>query len=175
MAAPYILARTFAEAHTFAREDLGLQPGHYRVVNSAGTLKAVRGADLYLVPGWDSRFDRFPIKTALRWTRMNVIDVAERQAEEPAEGGDDLDRVGEQTTIEDANAFLLAHGTPDAEIKELVETDGLKPEGVQLTLVPDIKPEPAPEPEVAPKKRRRSRCKQCGTLHYRGDPCPEVV
>lgn len=76
MAAPLILARTFKDAHAFAQNVLGLRFGYYRVVNSAGTIKAVRNVDLYLVPGWDKRPDRFTMKSAIKWSRQNIIDVS---------------------------------------------------------------------------------------------------
>lgn len=134
-AQPYILARTMAEAHSFARGDLGLPHGQYRIVNSAGTIKAVRGADLYLVPGYDKRFDRFQVKMALRWTRMNVIDATDLVNDEPDTVETDC---GEQYMIvsnEEAADFILTTG-------------------VELT---------AAEPEVKT-KRRSSRCKECGIM-----------
>lgn len=69
----YILAKSLKEAHRFAQDVLGLDRGHYRVVNSPSTLTSVRYADLHLVPGWDNRFDKFPMRGALKWTKMNVI------------------------------------------------------------------------------------------------------
>lgn len=154
--APYILARTLAEAHAYANEDLGLKRGQYRVVTSSGTIKSLRGVDLYLVPGWERRHDRFAVRSALRWTRMTVIDVAEQK---PAPDG--LDGLGEQTTIEDADAFLTAHGSPDEEIHDLVEDD-LEPRGGTVPLVAVEPLEPESEP-TAPKRRRR-RCSECGIL-----------
>lgn len=90
---PYILARTFSEAHSFARDYLGLKHGEYRVVNTPSTLKSVRGADLILAPGWEGRFDRFAMKGALRWTRMDVIDAKDL---------DDLIPAGEQMALVEA-------------------------------------------------------------------------
>jgi hypothetical protein len=141
-AAPYVLARTMAEAHAFAREDLGLLHGQYRIVNTPSTLKSVRNVDLHLVPGWQNRFDRFAMKGAIRWTRMNVIDVAEQRAQEPSVP-DDLEPTGVQLSLvsnEEAQAFFA-----------------------------DIEPEPAPEPRA---NRRRSRCSNCGTLHFKEEGCP---
>lgn len=147
-APPYILARTIAEAHAFARGDLGLVHGEYRVVNTPSTLKSVRNVDLFLVPGWKNRFDRFAMQGAIRWTRMNVRELAIEQAEVPVE-----------------------------------EPDGLEPAGVQLVLVsaaeatefvsvPEVvTPDPAEVPDI---KRRRSRCEDCGLLHFKDDPCDDT-
>jgi hypothetical protein len=168
VAAPYILARTLKDAHEFARDELGLSRGRYRVVTSPSTLSGRRGTDLYLVPGHERRYDRFAMRGALRYTKLNVIDVAERAEAPPVERypndertheialryntlrdsvdehsePDGLEPAGEQITIEDVNAFLIATGKPDAEIKELAE-------------------EPAPVDDT---KRRRRRCKECGIL-----------
>lgn len=149
---PYILARTFAESHKFAREVLGLSHGQYRVITSAGTIKSVRNVKLYLAPGWRRRTDGFTMKSAIRWTHMTVIDWEKQQAEESA-------------------------GVPD----------GLEPEGVQLTITDDeahafvsngdtmiyeggpVQPEEDEAPQV---KRRRRRCDDCGTLHFKNESCP---
>lgn len=165
-AQPYVLARTMREAHEFARGELGLAHGQYRIVNSPSTIKSVRGADLYLVPGYANRFDRFAIKGAIRWTRMNVIDVEKQQAEAPAIP-DDLDPAGEQLLIpvgdDEASAFVLSTNEDTAEVS--TNGDNMISEGSPV----------APEPETTepPKKRRRSRCKDCGNLHFKGEPCPD--
>lgn len=144
--APFILAGSLKEAHSFAREELGLGRGGYRVITTSGTLKSIRGADLYLVPGWERRFDRFAIQGALRWTRMNVLDVADLRKEgKREETPDDLEPPGVQLSI-------LAE-TPIA-----WDTTGADPS--TPTVV-------SPEAEELAEKvdnRRRRRCKDCGTL-----------
>lgn len=148
MAVPYILARTLKIAHAFAQEELGLSRGHYRIVNSPATLKSVRNTELHLVPGWQNRFDRFAMKGAIRYTRMTVIDHA--LDEDPA--------------------------VPDE----------LEPPGVQLAIVTDdeatafvTQPDPFGESfEIQaeePKKRRKSRCSDCGELHFRDEPCADPI
>lgn len=94
MAAPYILAGSMREAHEFAQNHLGLGRGHYRLVMTASTLKSVRGADLHLVPGWEGRYDKFSLRGAIRWTRMNVID---HKVAEPLDG---LNPPGIQTELD---------------------------------------------------------------------------
>lgn len=151
MAAPYILARSLREAHTFARETLGLAHGHYRILNSAGTLKSVRNVDLYLVPGWRKRYDRFAMQSTLRWTRMNVIDVEKTPVEAPAPEPDGLAPAGVQLSFDElfghigqATSDMVSEGGPAA------------PEPEATPAEPEAK-----EPEV---KRRRRRCKECGVL-----------
>lgn len=189
MAAPYILARTMKEAHDFARETLGLPYGRYRIVNSPSTIKSVRGADLYLVPGHGARFDRFAMKGAIRWTRMHVIDVEADGL--PTQGdprGPLTDEVREMAYAE--HAVRSGQGAPG--ISSSVQ-DGLNPPGVQMSfddLFSNIDapaaPSPAAEPEAEEvkekaeeiaaeekpaKRRRRSRCKDCGELHFKDEAC----
>lgn len=164
MAAPYILAKSLREAHVFAREQLGLERGRYRVVNTASTVSSMRGSDLYLVPGYENRFDRFAMRGALRYTRLNVIDVEQMQAEEPVM--DDLEPAGVQLTLisnEEADAFLVG------EVREL--ESHLEPEGFELSNEPDVQAiqilESAArqaEESAKPKRVRRRRCKECGEL-----------
>ena len=187
-AAPYILARSIKEAHDFARGELGLVHGGYRVVNTASTLKSVRGVDLFLVPGWQNRFARFALKGAIRWTRMNVRDWADEQTQASLEDprGPLTDEILDLAHAE--HSVRSGQGAPG------IVSDGLEPVGVQLTLVTDDEaaafldvsngdfmvaeggpatPEPEAEPE--PKKnRRRRRCKDCGTLHFKEDPCVQT-
>lgn len=187
-AVPYILARSIKEAHDFARGELGLVHGGYRVVNTASTLKSVRGADLFLVPGWQNRFDRFAMKGAIRWTRMNVRDWETEQAQEPTGDprGPLTDEVLDLAHAE--HSVRSGLGAPG------IVTDGLEPVGIQLALVTDDEAHaflevsngdtmiaeggpatPEPEESSAPTvKRRRRRCNDCGTLHFKGDPCVET-
>lgn len=192
MTAPLILARTFREAHRFAQDELGVELGHYRVVNSSGTIKAVRNTDLYLVPGWRNRPDRFLMQGAIKWCRLNVIDVVKwREAQEQRAAApvptevvtpvpDGLQPPGTQLPLGDATDFF-------AEANETVKPSGPLPFAPPIPPAPEAAPEPEekadepidPEPEVAPEPekkagRRRRRCKECSQLHYKEDPCPEL-
>ena len=145
-AAPYVLAGNMKQAHIFAREELGLRPGHYRVVTSADIIRVARGAKLYLVPGWQKSPIRFSVKTALRYTRMEVID-----AEQGLGIPDNLQPSGKQLVLlsewaSGEEAFRNAMHQPIEETPSEV--------------VPEIV-EPA---EPVEDKRRRRRCKDCGQL-----------
>lgn len=197
MAAPLILARTFKDAHAYAKDVLGLRFGNYRVVNSVGTLKATRGADLHLVPGWDKRPDRFTMKGALRYTRHNIIDVAEQQAAEPVEprGIPLTDPATGTTSGVPSGIGDLTSNTLET-VNDIVGEffDGITPETVEPTATcvdcgldphdPECISVESPtvdhqqgelnlpeEPAEAPKKRRRRKCADCEQLHYKGDPC----
>lgn len=184
MAAPYILARTMKDAHAFAQDVLGLQKGRYRVVTSASSISGRRGTDVYLVPGHEKRFDRFSMKGALRYTRLNVIDAAdmvEAPVTEPAEVPDGLNPPGVQdsllaefeaflgeTPTETETPSLTAlvtdgeHETEESlleavidELAEEIATDEVTEETAEVEQV-EV---PADEP-----KRRRRRCPDCGVL-----------
>lgn len=163
--APYILARTLKEAHEFAREKLGLSRGQYRVVMTPSTVSSVRGSDLHLVPGHEKRYDRFAMRTALKYTRLNLIehDVDEAPVTAP-EQPDGLKPPGVQLTIvssDDATAFFGVTVPEETPVTEQAPTADETPE------------EPQAEVPAEPKKnRRRSRCKECGTLHFKEDACP---
>lgn len=230
MAAPLILARTFKDAHAFAKDELGLRFGYYRVVNSAGTIKAVRGVDLYLVPGWKKRPDRFTMISAIKWCKNNVIDV-ENAPVEPADErwantaytqtiAERFHRIHfikhEPTTIEvtvvsdetpvpqhhiDTVAKVLPSADPftdfvtggvhttrasldEAAIEEIATCIdcGLDPHTEDCASNTLEAPEPIPTvvsdevkalDDAAPKRRRRSKCKDCEQLHYKDEACPE--
>ena len=221
MAAPLILARTFKDAHKYAQDELGLRIGYYRVVNSAGTIKAVRNVDIHLVPGWDKRPDRFTMKSALKWCRLNIIDVEQRRADQAAfdaamppapvdtsvhwvspqfamvhavpdvsavQSSRDVSDVTCETCLE-AIEQSTASETPDepvADMPEPAEAEEATPEPApvdeaepEIVVAEDNRPaapaaeEPTPEQPTEPaKRRRRTRCKDCGTLHFKEEACP---
>jgi hypothetical protein len=150
------------------------------VVNTAGTLKAVRGVDLHLVPGWDRNPSHFAIKTALRYAKgLNVIDHAEPQVApepvEPAVETDFFDGVDvpplPPEEPEPTPTCVDCGLTPcEKDCKAAV------PEAV-AQVTQDDEPEaevPAPVEEKPTKAKRRSRCKECGNLHFKDEPCPEA-
>lgn len=184
MAAPYILAKTLLDAHTFARETLGLGKGHYRVVTSPSSISGRRGTKLYLVPGYEKRHDRFAMKGALKYTRLEKIDAADLLAEEPVETPDGLEPAGVQLAItEGADTALLADfeafldaGSPEPSPLVALVTDGeheteeslleAATDEVALALTPaeveQVEEALAEEPDAKPTRRRR--CKECGLL-----------
>lgn len=109
MAAPYILAKTAQDAHAYARNELGLAKGHYRVVTSPSSISGRRGTELYILPGWERRHDRFAMASALKYTRLVIVNVAESVLGDGII--DNLEPAGVQLTLvtsEEANAFILA-------------------------------------------------------------------
>lgn len=162
MKQPYILARTMKEAHEYARETLGLAHGRYRIINSPSTIKSVRGVELYLVPGWKNRFDRFAMQGAIRWTRMEVIDV-EAQAEEPAPDG--LNPPGVQQTLADGADPALVAEFEAFLTQGASNGDDMVSEGGPVAPEPEeTQTDSEPKEAEGEVKRRRRRCKECGVL-----------
>jgi hypothetical protein len=111
---------------------------------------------------------------------MNIIDTA--KLEEPAPVVDPF--TGAETVIfdesmiitaDEATDFFNVSSDPASDLEAARDQllgegvpDTLNPPGEQLSLVPV---EPQAEAPAAPKNRRRSRCKECGNLHYKTDPC----
>lgn len=179
----YILAKSLKEAHRFAQDVLGLDRGHYRIVNSPSTLSSVRNGDLHLVNGWDNRFDKFAMRGALKWTRLNVITHEDQDPGGPtlADADDttepDLDGLnppGEQLMIpidpDEASALLdvdtsngdnmVFEGSPVAP-EPTIDTPVDRPPVTQvITNLEDIKPN---------KRVRRKRCPECQELFLKED------
>lgn len=188
MAAPLILARTFTEAHEFARDELGLAAGHYQVVSSPAALKGRQGVDLYLVPGHQNRYDRFAMQGALRYTRLNVIDVAaeaQRDGLNPpgtqpqlVEGADPalvaefeafLNGTGEhpheqQDEAPDAHEFVTAENDETSLVAIVTDGEHETEESLRDAATEEIADALEPTPAEPETKRRRRRCKECGIL-----------
>lgn len=197
MAAPLILARTFKDAHAYAQDVLGLSIGYYRVVNSPGTIKAVRGTEIHLVEGWDKRPDRFSMKSAMRYCRNRIVDPS-AQEPTPADPRGDLterqlevayryNRLLDSAVTEAMQTQPGYHGNfPESESTDFFDEPEVaeeKPTCVDCGL--DIHADDCPqyvalvaegdtmqEPAEKPKARRRSKCKTCGNLHYKDETCP---
>lgn len=183
-AAPYIVARNHKQAHVFAREELGLRPGRYRVVTSAGMITALRNVKLYLAPGWKKSPFAFALKTALRYTRMEVID-----AEQGLGIRDDLEPAGKQLVllsewaaggealinsmhqpIDDAPTSPQVSPQEIEELEAQLEPEGWEPpesldaEQVLRLAAGESGADVAPTQPTEDKRRRR-RCKNgCGIL-----------
>jgi hypothetical protein len=173
VAAPYILAHRLSDAHRFAQDELGVPRGYYRIVTSPSTIRGPIGADLYVVPGWERRFDRFSMKTAMRFTRLRIIDVAEwrkEQGEAPDERYPNDERTHEIALRYNALRELAPADGYTAE--DFGVADDLEPAGVQTAIEVPEQPEAAEEtrateeehPAEAPKRVRRRRCPECGVL-----------
>lgn len=182
MALPLVLARTFKEAHAFAKERLGLNVGHYRVNPSAGTIKAVRNTQIYLVPGWKKRSDRFGVQGALRYCRLEVIDV-ETWEQAPADPRGDLtERQLEVAYRYNTLLDLPAEGREIGTIAGTPVIEHESQEAADAAVLSEIFEPAADEtgyiphgvPTEVPKAKRRSRCKDCEQLHYKDEPCPEL-
>lgn len=191
--APKIVARNFTEAHKFARETLGLRNGQYRVVTSPASLVG-RVGEVYLVPGWDKRPDRWAMKQKLKYTRLTIIDVAEQET--PAEvpetsNGENMISEGGPVTIfteVDDKMTPVLEATEEAldkaypELSDEEKQDLTEAEADRNAAEARAEQAPADEDndvtgddsdndvEERPLNgRRRRRCKDCGELIHPDD------
>lgn len=146
-ATPLILAKNLREAHDFARETLGLSRGQYRIATSPSSISGRRGVDLYLVPGYLQRHDRFSWRGAIRYTRLNVIDVAAQAELFEHFASQEVTRARARAESEIADQLTLL--SDDVTESLTSNGDNMIAEGSPI------------EPSV---RRRRRRCKECGVL-----------
>ena len=178
MPVPLILARTFKQAHEFASERLDLKVGHYRVNPSPSTIRSVRNTQIYLVPGWNKRSDRFGIQGALRFCRLEVIDVATWEQAPPDPRGDLTERQLKVAYRYNTLLDLPAESSEETSDAPEPEVEPEQPKLEELVSDESIFAEPDAEPDAEPtqkpKARRRSKCKTCDQLHYKDEPCPDL-
>lgn len=191
MGATLILAKNTTEANAYARL-VGLQRGRYRAVRNANSIRGVRHAEVHLLPSFLVRLDRHKILGELRWARTLevyyvdpadlVSNMLETTVEQPAEPKSELPPADEPSQPFDVYASIFSSATeatlafPEggllADTELLLDATHFFEETNGQTPTPQPVEDPAPAPQSR-KGRRRSRCKACGTLHYKGDPCPE--
>lgn len=153
---PLILARSFTEAHAFAADVLGLEKGRYRVITSPSSISGLRGCDLHLVPGYENRFDRFAMKGALKYTRLNVITHEETPAEVPDES---FERGPDAIVItnDEAHTFF-------ADSLQGPSFEDSPQESSNEDIAEETSNEEAVQAEEPAKRTRRRRCSDCGLL-----------
>lgn len=174
-----VLAQTPSEAHTYARR-ANLPNFTYRAVSSAGQIRNVQVVDVHVLPNFEKRRDRHAIRAALRHGRdIRWYDV---EMPPPAPRPDGLFPPGEQldllNLVDEQAADLAARDRAgeltDADVAELnavssaLEADDQEDQGGEEAGAP----EPSEDPAPAAPRRRRSRCRVCGTLHLADEPCP---
>lgn len=195
----FIVARTRREANDYAA-DAGLKRGDFTVISEVGQLRAARRGEIHLVDGWEQHPKRHALRAALRYTRIEVFEVDAPGAEAPqiattttneldpglAAAISGLDPRGDLTErqFEAAyryNAMLtkadvaqrqvaaLERGMPTGIVSTIGQPFEVSSEDEQAT---ETEPSEDPAPTEEQVARRRSRCKECGELHYKGDPCP---
>lgn len=175
--ATLVLARNTREAHK-AASLLGLPRKSYRVVNSATAIRAVHRARLYLVEGWDRRPERFVMKAQMRLhRRLEVIcfdPAAEVSPEPKVEIVEHESMPDTAALMGDFNAFFeaLDEAFENSEVDSVGDFFDIKETDEGQAAEAQQGEDAAPHEEPA-RRRRRSRCKQCGALHFKEDSCPE--
>lgn len=189
MAVTLILAKSITEANQYAKA-AGLERFNYRAVRSAGSIRGVRHAEVHLLSSFIRRLDRHAIMAALRMARsLEVYYVV-------FEGGQILD--GEEDPRGDLTDEVLEAAYAEHFEREGARLSGLVPQVDVEATVAEVRPEnpdladaieaanteedhgtsgeaeqgedAAPAEESKP-RRRRSRCKDCGELHFPDEPC----
>lgn len=158
---PYVLvlAQTSHEGATYVRR-AKLPRGRWRVVARASSIRGIRKAEVHILPGFHRRPDRHSILGELRYAQCEMIDVEMPPRETPAPV-DQGDGMGEQLTIDDAAPVAMptvSSSTPPVEMPT-IEAPGA---GVDEERI------------VAERPKRRSKCSDCGTLHFKDEPCTRI-
>lgn len=199
--APYVivLAKNTNEGSAYVRR-ANLPRGRWRIASSASSIRGLRRAHVHKLPTFDRRPDKHSILAELRHAQCEWFDV-EMPPRAQAPVRDQGDGMGQQTEIfdllgrldtEDALLDELAEAGVDPEpIAAKIEHNGQMREAIAAAeaeglpalveaedVIPDVNAAPGDliDPEVAElaaKRRRRTRCKDCNTLHLPEDDCPE--
>lgn len=197
-----ILAGSAKEANAY-RRDHDLPTGRAVYASSAGIITGVVPSQIHTLPGFAKRRDQHAVKAALKVARRRYRDVievtfdergflTERQLEvahrynalRDAGAPEDVDPIIAMAAVSFTPEDLVAEQTkPESESVEPIltveQTEALEQTLLGTSKGDDQEPSDtsngsAMESEGAPPRRRRSKCKDCGTLHYKGDPCPDV-
>lgn len=192
---PYVLvlAQTSHEGSKYVRR-AKLPRGRWRIVARASSIQGIRKAEVHCLPGFHKRPDKHSILGVLRYAQCEWKDV-EMPPREVPDAVDQGDGMGEQLTIEEA---LVLDDRPKpgevlapeeiAELEQHLEPEGWEPPEVLnaeqiLRLAAgesgaDVAPTPEPvEDDIAqerPANKRRRKCADCSTLHFKDEPCARL-
>lgn len=177
-----VLAANPQESHRYARR-AGIPARNYRAPASAASVRGIQSADVHRLPSFATRRDRHAIMAELRYARdITYIDVEMPQpAPKPNEQLVVLDIAPDGSLIEAAGLLeelpVALQAETIAAIREVVVDVPL------LEMVPEPEeaqdgeeagaPEPSEDPAPVAPRRRRARCKDCGTLHFADESCHE--
>jgi hypothetical protein len=153
-----ILARNIREANHYAKV-IGLQRFSYRAVQSAGQIRGTRNAEVHMLSSFWRNPARFTVLNALRWAKLDVyyVDFVDGKV---LDGETEPEAEIEGPSERDLEVAYRYNRLLDAE-----ETDG--EEAGEAEQGEDA----APEAQGEAPKRRRTRCKDCGSLHYKDEAC----
>jgi hypothetical protein len=168
---PYVivLAATPQEASEYIRR-AGIPRGRSRAAASASAIRGLRQATVHALPSFKSRRDKFAILAELRWAKVTEwVDVEmppkrltlaealeEAFPEEPA-----------RPLGHFARPMIQVIPTTDALEAQLEAEQPIEELGIAPGDIVDVE-----QADAALKNRRRTRCKDCGALHFKDEPCP---
>lgn len=175
-----ILAGSAQEANAY-RRTRNLRMGRAVYAHSASIVDGVVPSEIHTLPGFLKRRDQHSVKAALKRARRKyqsvvefsfdergfvtdrVLEVAHRYNALRDQGiPEGVDPVIALASVEVTPADIVTEQTP----QETSKSDDQEPSDTSNGSA--MESEGAP---VAPARRRRSKCRDCGHLHYKGDPC----
>lgn len=144
-----VLANNTREASSYIKA-AGLSRARTRYASKASTIRGLRTAEVRILPGFKRRLDRHAILSELRWTKAKIREVS----------------------AEEIRQLLTAYPL------EKAATIAARYLAIQEAARGEEAGETEPSEDAAPAeapKRRRSRCRTCGELHFSDEPCVQSV
>jgi len=178
---PYVLvlAQTSHEGAKYVRR-AKLPRGRWRIVAKASSIRGIRKAEVHCLPGFHKRPDRHSILGELRYANCEWRDVEMPPAEE-APAVDQGDGMGEQLTIEqalqEAGSYVEKVGPSERDLEVAYRYDRLRDLAAEQPDPPVDDEEQAKYDAAVsnmletPKPKRRRKCADCGTLHFKDEDC----
>lgn len=182
MPATLILAKNTQEANHYAKV-IGLPRFTYRAVRDAGAIRGVRNAEVHVLRSFLKRPDRHNILSALRnarWTQTYYVVFEDGKIVDPNPPATFVTGADGTTEAYDGMVHMVTGGvhstkgsldraTREEILQEMSdEIEDEEPSEPTAETEPSEDPAPAEKPE---RRRRRTRCKDCGNLHYKDEPC----
>lgn len=167
MAQTLILAKSITEANRYARA-VGLERFTYRAVRSAGSIRGVRHAEAHLLSSFLERPDRHAIMGALRWAKTLEVFYVDFRDGEIRDGDEVVVNGPTERELEVAYRYNTLRDDSNGD-NMIAEGGPATPEEDSAQTAP---PESSEDPASAAPRRRRSRCGDCGELHFKDEPCP---
>jgi len=186
---PYILvlAQTSHEGAKYVRR-ANLPRGRWRIVAKASSIHNVRKAEVHCLPGFHRRPDKHSIMAKLRYAKVDWLDVEMPLTDSEIAALEAIPWTIDERSLEVAYRYNRLRDLADeeAEFRWRMSPEGQAAttaaaiEQISEALDDDIAPDERPntdepvEPNRVPKAKRRRMCGECGTLHFKDEPCARV-
>jgi len=167
-----ILAKNITEANHYAKV-IGLERFSYRAVRNAGAIRGVRNAEVHLLSSFAKRLDRHAILASLRWARLDVFYVAFENGQIVDSDISNMLEIPEGMTERQLEAAYRYNAIRDGAFEAALDEHLGIPTEEESEQTGTTEPSETPAPKET-KRRRRTRCKDCGALHFSEEPCEEL-